>query len=75
MLTPQKDLPTNLEVQVNKGEGRLIEIMVSSFYDKRILNTVGVTDLLGLLEFGMTNVKARCATFLANFFSPIEEKT
>ena len=120
MLTPQKDLPTNLEVQVNKGEGRLIEIMVSSFYDKRRLNTLGVTDLLGLLELGMTyaneefmkytvklveaiepdcemctellsklyswepignkltelcaNVKARCTTFLANFFSPIEEK-
>ena len=120
MLTPQKDLPTNLEIQVNKGEGRLIEIMVSSFYDKRILNTLGVTDLLGLLELGMTyaneefmkytvkcvvaiepdfvmctellnklyswepignkltelcaNVKARCTTFLANFFSPIEEK-
>ena len=54
MLKSQKDLPSNLKIQVNKGEGRLIEIMVSSFYDKRILNTLGVTDLLGLLELGMT---------------------
>ena len=119
MLTPQKDLPTNLEIQINKGERRLIEIMVSSFYDKRILNTLGIIDLLGLLELGMTyaneefmkytakvmegieldleictevlhklysweptdkltkfcaNVRARCTTFLVNFFSPIEEK-
>ena len=72
MLTPQKDLPTNLEIQVNKGEGRLIEIMVSSFYDKRILNTLGVIDLLGLLELGMTYANEEFMKYTAKVMEGIE---
>jgi len=41
-----------IEVKVNKGEGMYVELLINAFYDQDILKTLGVLELLKVLELG-----------------------
>jgi len=41
-----------IEVKVNKGEGKFVELLINAFYDQDILKTLGVLELLKVLELG-----------------------